>query len=322
MKKITLITCLCSLLLMACSREEWNTTASTDTPEAVFKLYDVGYSGTLSRASTLEEARYDRLEYCIVDENGNRVRDTKSKYNPSTSEIYVEGLHEGNYRLLVLGVKGNESLDRATIHELNHIDETWLEFPEDLQKPLDAEYFYSQTPFTVTVQQGTGGKQEVATIRQDVKQQRIISKVDFEFAYNNPYVRTAVTAKRATFGSVHFYTVLSGDGAMAGESDGTLQDLLLDSVTSYCFMPLKEGSVLNGEISIQTRNYRGSEVSQVYAFGQKEMESNHIHQIETKVNHPDDKSVVMFLTSSAYAEGKHTKILQDDETKEVYTNPR
>ena len=108
---------------------------------------------------------------------------------------------------------------------------------------------------------------------------------------------------------------------MAGESDGTLQDLLLDSVTSYCFMPLKEGSVLNGEISIQTRNYRGSEVSQVYAFGQKEMESNHIHQIETKVNHPDDKSVVMFLTSSAYAEGKHTKILQDDETKEVYTNP-
>ncbi len=321
MKKITLITCLCSLLLMACSREEWNTTANTDTPEAVFKLYDVGYSGTLSRASTLEEAHYDRLEYCIVDENGNRVRDTKSKYNPSTSEIYVEGLHEGNYRLLVLGVKGNESLDRATIHELNHIDETWLEFPEDLQKPLDAEYFYSQTPFTVTVQQGTGGKQEVATIRQDVKQQRIISKVDFEFAYNNPYVRTAVTAKRATFGSAHFYTVLSGDGAMAGESDGTLQDLLLDSVTSYCFMPLKEGSVLNGEISIQTRNYRGSEVSQVYAFGQKEMESNHIHQIETKVNHPDDKSVVMFLTSSAYAEGKHTKILQDDETKEVYTNP-
>lgn len=90
MKKITLITCLCSLLLMACSREEWNTTASTDTPEAVFKLYDVGYSGTLSRASTLEEARYDRLEYCIVDENGNRVRDTKSKYNPSTSEIYVD----------------------------------------------------------------------------------------------------------------------------------------------------------------------------------------------------------------------------------------
>ena len=99
MKKITFFTFLCSLLLVACSREEWNNTANTDTPEAVFKLYDADYEGNLSRATTLEESRYDRLEYCIVDEAGVRVRDIKSKYNPSTAEIYVEGLHEGNYRL-------------------------------------------------------------------------------------------------------------------------------------------------------------------------------------------------------------------------------
>lgn len=93
MKKITFFTFLCSLLLVACSREEWNNTANTDTPEAVFKLYDADYEGNLSRATTLEESRYDRLEYCIVDEAGVRVRDIKSKYNPSTAEIYVEGLN-------------------------------------------------------------------------------------------------------------------------------------------------------------------------------------------------------------------------------------
>lgn len=32
MKKITLITFLCSLLLMACSREEWDNVANTDKP--------------------------------------------------------------------------------------------------------------------------------------------------------------------------------------------------------------------------------------------------------------------------------------------------
>lgn len=322
MRKISLITFLCSLLLMACSQEEWDSVANTDKPEAVFKLYDVGYNDVLSRASsTLEESRYDRLEYCVVDANGNRVQNTKSKYNPLTAEIYIEGLHEGNYQLLVLGIKGDESLDRATIHELDNVDETWLEFPVDLQKPLEAEYFYSQTPFTVTVQQGENGKQEVATIRQDVKQQRIISRVDFDFAYNNPYVRTAVTTKKVSFGSVRFYTSLSGDGTMRGESDGTLQELVLGDDASYNFMPLTNGSVLAGEISISTRNYRGSEVHQVYAFSQKEMESNHIHQIETKVNHPDDKSVVMFVTQKAYNEGLHGKILQDDEPKEVYTDP-
>ena len=57
MKKITLITFLCSLLLMACSREEWDNVTNTDKPEAVFKLYDVGYNDVLSRASTLDESR-------------------------------------------------------------------------------------------------------------------------------------------------------------------------------------------------------------------------------------------------------------------------
>ena len=58
------------------------------------------------------------------------------------------------------------------IHELNSASDVWLEFPADLQKPLDAEYFLSQTPFTVTMEQTENGKQEVTSIRQDVKQQR------------------------------------------------------------------------------------------------------------------------------------------------------
>jgi hypothetical protein len=46
----------------------------------------------------------------------------------------------------------------------------------------------------------------------------------------------------------------------------------------------------------------------------------HIH-IETVVTHPDDKDIVMFITPAAYNAGGHKAILQDDETKEVYTNP-
>lgn len=321
MKKITFFTFLCSLLLVACSREEWSNTANTDTPEAVFKLYDADYEGNLSRATTLEESRYDRLEYCIVDEAGVRVRDIKSKYNPSTAEIYVEGLHEGNYRLLVLGIKGNENLDEVMIHELNSASDVWLEFPADLQKPLDAEYFYSQTPFTVTMEQTENGKQEVTSIRQDVKQQRIIGKIDFKFDYNNPYVRNAVIEKKVSLGSAHFYTTLSGDGNMAGESDGVMRDLVLSDTATYNFMPLVENTSFSGEITMRTRSYLGNEISQVYAFEQTQLEANHIHNIETNVTHPEDKSVVMFLTQSAYEQGNHSKILQDDEPKEVYTDP-
>lgn len=102
LKGITFVTFLCSFLLMACSREEWGSTSDMQLSEAVFKLYDVKYgTADLSRAESLEESRYDRLEFYIVDDNGERIKDVKGKYNATTSEILVEGLHEGDYRLLV-----------------------------------------------------------------------------------------------------------------------------------------------------------------------------------------------------------------------------
>ena len=286
MTKVTFITFLCSLLLVACSQEEWQTTVDTDTSEAVFKLYDMNYSEGNSRVESRQESRYDRLEFYVVDENGDRVEDTKGKYNPATSEISMEGLHEGSYRLLVLGVKGDESKDRAVIYQPKHLSDAWLSFPEDLQKPLEAEYFYSQTPFTVSVRQTGTGNQEVAAIRQDVSQQRIIARADFEFGYANPYIRYAVTDKQLSFGEVYFCTTFAGDGSFSGQSDGVMKDLDLNENTSYLFMPLAGGSSLNGEVSLQIRSYRGETVRQ-----------------------------------DAYKAGDYRKILQDDEPKEVYTDP-
>ena len=73
--------------------------------EAVFRLYSAGFGNAATRSGeTATKAVYDFLDYYIVDENGKVVTDIKSKYKPETSEIVAEGLHEGSYRLLVLGV--------------------------------------------------------------------------------------------------------------------------------------------------------------------------------------------------------------------------
>lgn len=323
MKGITFITLLCSLLLVACNRnDEWESISGMQQKaEAVFKLFNVKYGADNSRTSDWEESRYDRLEFYIVDENGERITYVKGKYDAATSEIYVEGLHEGDYRLLVLGIKGDESQDRAEIFKPEHITDTWLKFPDDLQKPLEAEYFYSQTPFEVTVQQVDGGKQEIVAIRQDICLQRVVGRVDFLFDYVNPYVRYAVLDKNVAFDEVHFYTALSGDGVFSGESNGFLQDLDLNEISSYKFLPLSTGNFLNGRISMRVRSYQGSEISQVYGFSQKTIDRNHVHAVETEVHHPDDQSAVMFLTKSAYDAGNHARILQDDERKEIYTDP-
>ena len=129
------------LLLVSCMSEDWAGRSGRSMPVAVFKLEGEGYVGEQSRSVTLDEVRYDRVAYYVVDEAGELVKDIKSRYDASTAEILVEGLHEGAYRLLVLGIKGDERKDRASILDLQRAADCWLSFPAALHTPLEAEYF-------------------------------------------------------------------------------------------------------------------------------------------------------------------------------------
>lgn len=321
MRKLTFIAFLCTLLLISCNQEEYSEASSTSNQSGiVFKLQKEGYEGKETRSSGNESSPYDQLYHFIVDENGNRMENIKSYYKASTSEIYAEGLHKGEYQLLVLGIKGNAIKDRAIVRTPGHIDDEWLAFPDDLQKPLEAEYFYSKTPFSIIEKQTADGIQETVSISQAVIQKRIMSRVDFDFAYNNPYVQNAVTDKTLSLGKIKFYTTLSGNGELGGESNGITNTISLNQHTSYFFMPMCNGSTFHGEITLSTRNYLKEERRQIYNFDQETLTANHIHHVETHVNHPDDKAVTMLITPAAYNAGDHTLILQDDETKEVYTN--
>lgn len=158
MRKLTFIGFLCVLLLVSCSQEKYPETSSeTNKAGVVLKLQKEDYEGNSSRSSENETSLYDQLYYFIVDENGEKVKNIKSYYEASTSEIYTEGLHKGDYRLLVLGIKGNAAEDKAVIYTPERIQDEWLVFPEDLQKPLEAEYFYSQTPFSIIEEQTADG---------------------------------------------------------------------------------------------------------------------------------------------------------------------
>lgn len=321
MRKLTFIAFLCTLLLISCNQEEYSEASSTSNQSGiVFKLQKEGYEGKETRSSENESSPYDQLYHFIVDENGNRMENIKSYYKASTSEIYAEGLHKGEYQLLVLGIKGNAIKDRAIVRTPGHIDDEWLAFPDDLQKPLEAEYFYSKTPFSIIEKQTADGIQETVSISQAVIQKRIMSRVDFDFAYNNPYVQNAVTDKTLSLGKIKFYTTLSGNGELGGESNGITNTISLNQHTSYFFMPMCNGSTFHGEITLSTRNYLKEDRRQIYNFDQETLTANHIHHVETHVNHPDDKAVTMLITPAAYNAGDHTLILQDDETKEVYTN--
>lgn len=311
---------LCGLLLTSCSQDDGNDMHQVAKPGVRFRLYDQDYQDEQqTRTVTETDANYDRVEYYIMDEYGYPVENIRSTYLPATSEIVAEGLMEGDYVLYVLGIKGDETSDQVTIHPLTQSSDVWLTFPENLQQPLRAEYFYSKTPFRVRVEQTVDGIYEMVSLEKKIVQRRIIGKLDFGFTYHNPYIRTAVTSTTVQFGNAFFYTSFSADSIFSGSTDGIMNSLPVKDIPTSYFMPTVTGKDLNGVLEMESRRYTGEKVRQTYTFTQN-IESNKKSKVETEIEHPDDRLGTLFVTSWAYQEGNHAKILQDDEPKTVYAN--
>lgn len=117
-----------------------------------------GYEDGNVRSDLRQETGYDRVEFCVVDGSGSAVGGVKCLYDPAASEVRIEGLREGDYRLLVLGVRGDAEADGVTIRTIRREEDEWLSFPADLQRPLGAEYFHSRTPFSVVARKGPSGR--------------------------------------------------------------------------------------------------------------------------------------------------------------------
>lgn len=320
MKKVYLLSLLCSALFMACHEEQDILTTTTDLSRTTFQLVQSDYEGENSPATKTIAASYDRLEHYIMDAEGQPVTNIRTAYNPSTSEIIAEGLHEGSYVLLTLGIRGDYASDKAEIRHLTSSTDTWLSFPETLDQPLEAEYFYSRTPFQVTLVETEDGRHEVASLQQQVTLRRIVGRLDFNFAYNNEYVRTALTEHQLKLQEVYCYTSFSADSTFDGRSQGNMAPIDLTGQTSFLLMPTVTSSQLQGIIEMETRRYTGKNLKQEYQFENITIRPNQLERINTTVQHPDDNSGTLFFTPAAYAEGNFTKILQDDESAEIYAD--
>ena len=323
MKRITLLALLGLLFMVSCTNDDMmnGSNAGSERSGIRFRLKKSAYiSDSNSRTESVGTGVYDKVFFYIADSDGDIVTTVRGTYNALTSEIYAEGLHEGDYNLLVLAIKGDETADRAEINEISCMDDEWLVFPSDLRKPLEAEYFYSCTPFTVRLAPAAGGSTEVISIDSEITQDRIVGRLDFNFVYNNRYVRNATVEKRVRLTESKFYTSITGGGTFAGESDGIVDDMVLRDDIPYLFMPTVAGTVLKGDIFHTSVNYLDEKTILDFNFGQQEVLPNHVHTVSTAVKHPDDISPVMYITADAYRAGNHARILDDDEPVSVYTD--
>lgn len=300
--------------LFSCDEQDnWENRPDT-TRGILFHLSEEPYDGETPQ-TTRSTGEFSRVEHLIVTDDGDPVSNIKSTYLPESRKILAEGLQTGSYKLLVLGIIGDESKDQATVHAISSIHDTWLSFPENLQRPLEAEYFYAQIPFTVSL--NSQGKEESSL--SEVSLKRIIGKVSFDFSYNNDYVRTAVTGLTLHLPNTRFYTTFSANQEYSGQSDGTVQIQSLQGKQEFLFMPIV-GDESTGSIEMVKRHHSDPESMQQYAF-RLHIQPNRNEAVSTTLACDDDHDGIVFATDLAYEESPHYSILSDTESKEVYYDP-
>lgn len=297
--------------LFACDEQDsWEKQPGV-TQGIVFHLTEEPFDGETLQ-TTKSTGEFSRVEHLIVTEEGEAVPNIKSTYLPDSRKIFAEGLQVGDYKLLVLAVVGDETQDQATIYPISSIHDMWLTFPENLQRPLEAEYFYAQIPFSVSL--NSNGQEESSL--SEVSLKRIIGKISFDFSYNNDYVRTAVTDLTMDASNTRFYTSFSANQEYSGQSDGSFQIQSLLEKKEFLFMPVV-GEESTGTIEMRKLHHTDQESKQQYSF-RIHIQPNRNEQVNTVLSCDDDQDGTVFATAQAYEESEHYSILSDSESKDVY----
>lgn len=278
-----------------------------------------GNSGPVQLTSAGPDG-YDRVEFAVIDMDGKAVGGLKGFYDQQSSSVNIEGLREGSYRLLVLGVKGDYERDGVEFFRISDVSDTWMTFPEDMESALSAEYFHSSTPFSVKAVHGDGGKELVADVTGAISQRRVVGRLDFSHEFANPHTESAVLSNEVILDSPRFFTGMSADGVFTGTSSAGRIVLDAAEKKEFLFMPTVEGVRISGENEIITRDYRGVQVRRVYSFAGAGIAPNHVNGVRIEAVHPDDETGTMFITEKHYIKGGHGTILSDDEHHSVYTD--
>lgn len=319
MKKKIIILLTSLAAFASCVKEEWlSGPPHAHTGGISFGLRYDGYMQDATRMAGSVNADYDRVEFVISDDHGNAVGDWKADYDRTGSAVVIEGLQTGRYRLMVLGIKGDYAKDSVLVEKVGHVSDRWISFPQTLSRPLEAEYFYSCTPFEVYYENTSQGLVPVSDLPESVIQKRILSRLDFTAIYGNRYVQTAVTGMEVTFRQMNMSTAFSADGSYSGSAsvDGPFA---IGDYSSMLIMPVPDSDI-SGKVDVVTRDYRGGKTGREYGFSLSAPAPNTISTVEVRIVHPDDESGTMFITERAYAEGSHGLMLQDEEHHSVYTD--
>lgn len=316
MSKIHAFVFLLIIFLSGC-KDETTLSSSVSSEGVEFQLRPVGYEGAQEGAEEMSRSGngYDALHLLLLDGTGRPVQGVKWSYDRSVSSLRLEGLHEGSYRLQIVGIRGNASHDGLQVNDQAGGDEVWLTF-SGAARPLEAEYYYSSTPLDVTV---SGGREQVS-ISGEVIQRPLCGRLAFGFAFASTDVERTVSERRASLQGLSLASSFSASGEWSGYGEPASLELALDSVTAFRFLPTDPDLSAEGNVKVETHHFLGMRTRLDYPFGLDPLETGVSVPVMTNVVHPDDRQAAVYVAAADLPTVYTRRILSDDEPWEVYTD--
>ena len=301
--KWTVLGCLL-MMFAACTRDIDYDSSSSDLN---FRVYAEQFGGGNTRSGSAE-LNFDRIDIYLF-RDGLLDANSVCYYDPVTSSIKAEGLQDGSYEILVLGINGDYTQDGVTVNSLVSPNDTWLTFPAEQDRPLVADYLYAALKFEVR-----NGLLDIESPK--ITLRHIVAKVNFDIDYPNQYTEASLKTLSYALEASH-YTEFKADNSYAGSGQTTISALSLIEQNEFLFLPVRDERKMSGTITLDSRNHKGEEYSENYTFI-VDAEANRQSDVHVSLVNPDDKEGMIYASARTVTDDNSYKILQDDEPKSVY----
>lgn len=196
-----------------------------------------------------------QLTVGIYNTNGVLVSDLITTQSPDLTELSIEGLEDGEYTAVFIGVGERRSAQKPLLVLPDRIEETWLPNPEK-GAAHNNEYFYTKNQFTIKDNKGVSSK---------VSLKRVVGRVDIEPVFTDgQWTKGGIKSILVSFEDGSFYTSHKVDNSYSGA--GPLNDYEAIDHFNFYTLPTTGTTTKHGSLTITGTQGDGTEYKVFYEF--------------------------------------------------------
>ena len=305
-KYLLIIISFVTLSVISCQKEEH--IDNNNLERCTFTL--ISDNEVMGRSKTNALSNLD-VRYFLVDDKGAAIDNRFIIYDDQQQTITIESIKPGKYELFTLAYSPQLIEEGFEVEStISNKSDRWLHFTGDkIGLTEDRSILFGSISFEIENQ---------PSIDATIMLRNVMSAISFNIQTPSEYVKNSLSNTYISSAGCSVSNSLSADGALSGDVPLVLNKSQILGKGILYTLPTKDISSVKFDITIETTNHEKYIYTSHFEGNTilKRGEQNIIN-IDMS-NHPDSNNGMIFVTKQIQESETIPKILQDDESKEVY----